>query len=793
MPKRVAAALFSRRILAAVAIVCCAAAVAHASGNDVLLLKPGVDPGSINASVRWLHDLEGTLSLDEVRAIPLGFHANDDDFFNPGVSNAVIWVRVDVENVGHGDGNWIVSLNRFLLDVCEVYFVSSGHAEVLLQNTPESFQESYERFQTLAAQFDLPQGESGQIFIRYRGANWSGLQLSMHSRRAFEGSRLAELAVFCVLLGGVGTLVLYGSVSFAFMGTQIILLYAAAQIALFVFYAHMTGFTTVYLWPGNPQAGRVVAPIALMSFVVAMAQFARRFLETSRRTPLVDRLLFILIVVGLLAIVTSPLDYIVTGFDRRVPVRIIYAVTVLTWIIMPLVALHAVWRWHRDYWPLAVAWTFMAIFMINMQLVWLGVVSTMPFGKHTYGAVVFTEAFFVALAIAFRIRILKIEALTAQERLGESLHAQLEQSQRATRFAEEREWALQDLAEKGRLLLAAGHDTRQMLSALRSYAVGLRMGADEAEVEQVSHDIEQISSSLNEVLTSAVEGSRSGGIADHALALDTVTVSSILAPLELIHGRSASEAGLELRIHKSEQLLATDRVLMVRVLGNLLTNAIKYTAAGKILVGYRPCAGGHRFQVWDTGSGIAEGPLARLLEPGTGALRLQDGVEGVGAGLGISHALAERLGGYIAGRSVPGKGSVFELILPCSRVDREEGAVPEREVILLDTDPEQILQIRRLGEELGVRVELGASTEQAPSLLAAESSDPQLILIDQHFSSAEDWLEAARDMASAVGVPTAVMTYDRSAEARARLARVSDLILYRPVSAMALEAALDRL
>jgi signal transduction histidine kinase len=777
---------------------------AAASEREPIRLAPGSDPGTLSTAIWWLEDPAGDWSLDESRRRAGAFRRNEGAIFNPGVSTSVIWVRLDVANAGAEAGEWVISLNRSLVDLGEIHLVRAGRAEMLLGGArPASFEDSYRRFGTLAARFGLEPGGSAEIYVRYRGANWSALSPTLHDAGAFETARGRELAIFLLLLGGVGTLLLYGCVSFAFASVRIVLLYAIAQVGLFAFYAHMTGFTTMYLWPSTPQIGRVFGPISLMTFVVAMAQFARLFFETAQRARIVDRVLLVGICMGLAAIVTSPLDYVLPSLDRRIPLLLAYAAAVLVWIVMPILSVHATWRWHRDFWPLAVAWVSMAIFMITMQLILLGVVNTMPLGKQSYGFVVYTEAFFVALAIALRIRTLKVEAVTAQQRLAESLRAQLAESLRAMQLAEEREWALQDLAEKGRLLLAAGHDTRQTLGALRSYAVGLRLGADDADVAQASRDIEQIANTLNDILTSAVEGSRSGGISDEALALDTLTASSVLAPLDLIHGQTARRQGLDLRIRRSERLLVTDRVLVVRVLGNLVSNAVKYTADGRILVSCRPYRGGHRFQVFDTGPGVGAEALARLLDPRTGALRLQDREEGVGAGFGIAHALAARLGGRIAGRSLPGKGSVFELILP---------GLPARphprQVILLDADREQSRQIERLVSELEVVLESADTLESVHRLIASGGSAGRVLLVDQFFGASaagrgrrgdgrgegdREGLAAVRDLASAHGVAVAVLTYDRSAEARADLARIGDLLLYRPVSGMALRAALSRM
>ncbi|MDZ7669848.1 MAG: hypothetical protein U5Q16_10640 [Gammaproteobacteria bacterium] len=126
----------------------------------------------------------------------------------------------------------------------------------------------------------------------------------------------------------------------------------------------------------------------------------------------------------------------------------------------------------------------------------VGVVDTVPLNQHLYGAFVYFEAVFLALGIALRIRRMRIQRIDAERRLNRSLAGELEATQRAVRLAEEREWALGDLAEKGRLILAAGHDTRQMISSLRHYALGLQRSAGPERAAAAGAALQQIASNL---------------------------------------------------------------------------------------------------------------------------------------------------------------------------------------------------------------------------------------------------------------------------------------------------------
>ncbi len=751
-------------------------------------LTPGVDPIPIVDRVSYLVDEHATMTLEEVVAMNAEFVANHEALVNPGMPTGVVWVRVPVRNVGSEPATWVLSLNRYAVRVAEIHQVDNDGERLLLANTSESFAASFKSYGTLAAPVHLGAGARADLYVRYRGANWSGLDLRLTTPDTLTAEGVRRLVVFFLLMGGIGTLVLYGSISFVFLGAQVVLLYALAQVALFVFYAHMGGFTTVYLWPDDPQAGRVVAPIVLGCFVTAMAQFARLFFETRTALPRLDKALVSAIGIGAAAIVVTPLDYWVAAIDSRLGVYMVYAATIVTWLTLPPLALYATISWHRDHWPIAVAWSLMGSFLVAMLLVFLGVFPTLPLGIEAYGVIAYLEALFLAMAIALRIRRIRTEREQAERQLSTSLKSELAASQRAIQLAEQREVAIRDLAEKGRLLLATGHDTRQMLAALRHFARGLqREGTDFGRTQRAGREISQIAESLNEVLTTAIEGSSSGGIADDVCALEWIDPAQLLNPLALIHGSEANSKGLELRVKTTHAPLVVDRVLASRILGNLISNAIKYTDRGKVLVTCRRCAAGHRFQVIDTGRGLSNDHLTRLLDPQAGAVQFGNSADGQGAGFAIAKQFTARIGGTLIGRSVHGHGTILELIIPACD---HPWSLNFDEILLADGDEEQHRAIAKIARILRVGRVARLAGDADPSDLGADTR--RLILVDQHFGGTDRGAELATRLRDALPhAAVALLSYDHSIDVRVRLGRAVSLLLYKPLSPALVGAAMQ--
>ena len=424
-----------------------------------------------------------------------------------------------------------------------------------------------------------------------------------------------------------------------------------------------------------------------------------------------------------------------------------------------------------------------------MLLVFTGAIVTIPLGRNAYGVIVYVEAFFLALAIALRVRRIRNERERIGQRLSESLQAELETSQRAMQLAEDREWAIRDLAEKGRLLLAAGHDTRQMLSALRHFSFGLqRLGANE-RIERAGREIYQIADSLDEVLSTAIEGSSSGGMRDDVLALELLRPAQILAPLKLIHGSVALEKSIELRVRATNHPIVTDRILVSRILGNFVSNAIKCTASGKVLLACRWSAAGHRFRVYDTGIGMHEDAITQLLDPEAGAVRFGDGAAGNGQGFLIAKQLAARLGARINGRSKAGVGSMFELQLRNDASQADAGTIDE--IVFADSDAAQRDAVLKLARELDVAVRI--VRPGAASVVLDDVTCARLVLIDQHYGGTDQGIVRAQSLGTCpANTVVALLTYDRSIDVRMSISKVSHFMLYKPVTKDLLTAALRR-
>lgn len=224
---------------------------------------------------------------------------------------------------------------------------------------------------------------------------------------------------------------------------------------------------------------------------------------------------------------------------------------------------------------------------------------------------------------------------------------------------------------KTRFLAAAGHDLRQPVHALGMFTDVLASRAEQGSVTpqdalHVARRQKAVLDSLNRLLDGLLDLSRMDA---HLLRVERrdVDLETMFNDIRQDYEPQAHVRGLRLSVTSAALVLDTDPALLRRILDNLLSNALSYTPAGRVLLAARRRRGGALIQVWDTGVGIApelqETVFAEFTRGAASSGSAPAG-QGLGLGLAIVRRLADLLHCEISLRSVPGKGSVFSLWVP---------------------------------------------------------------------------------------------------------------------------------
>lgn len=223
-------------------------------------------------------------------------------------------------------------------------------------------------------------------------------------------------------------------------------------------------------------------------------------------------------------------------------------------------------------------------------------------------------------------------------------------------------------ADKLRLLASASHDLRQPVMSMGLFLDVLRHRIGEAE-RPILGGLLAAHVSIRTLLDGMLDTAR----LDAGVLEPTIEPVPVAVMMDVIQGEFMLQAemrGLRFRAIPCTATVLSDAQLLERILRNLVANALKYTAAGGILLGCRPCrdAAGRRqlrIEVWDTGPGIAEHNLRTIFEEFRQLdHRDRDQTRGVGLGLAIVSRLARQLNHEVGVRSWPGRGSVFSITVP---------------------------------------------------------------------------------------------------------------------------------
>lgn len=222
--------------------------------------------------------------------------------------------------------------------------------------------------------------------------------------------------------------------------------------------------------------------------------------------------------------------------------------------------------------------------------------------------------------------------------------------------------------QRTRFFAAASHDLRQPLQALAIFAGRLAQGnhdpALQALIGQVGACVDALDTSFTELLDLA-----SIDLGAVAVRMQRCELAAVYQRVALAHRVQAFDKGLAFGLRGAHHVVHADPVLLERVVGNLVANAIRYTDDGGVLVGCRRRGGRFALQVWDSGVGMSAGVLAHVFDEfyQVDAARVAGGQrrrgKGLGLGLAIVKRLADLMGMPIEMCSRPGRGTVVTLWL----------------------------------------------------------------------------------------------------------------------------------
>jgi len=373
---------------------------------------------------------------------------------------------------------------------------------------------------------------------------------------------------------------------------------------------------------------------------------------------------------------------------------------------------------------------------------------------------------------------------------------------------------------KNRFLAGASHDLRQPVQALNLFLETLRGAGLTPQQTAILEQARAASTASREMLDTLMDYSRieAGVLKPKA---QPVALAPLLRRLEKEYGPQADAKGLVFRLHDSEDWVHADQTLLFMLLRNLVSNALRYTEHGGVLLGVRRRGGQRCIEIWDTGIGIAAQHHELVFQEFRQVDEDSDlGHKGLGLGLAIVRELADLLNAQVALASKPGRGSVFRVSLAAQAAPLdgpilapgpwdEEGEpavlqLPGLAVLVVDDEPLVRQGLASMLEQWQCQVTSAATLGQVQRLLghaqASGGALPDVVLTDLRLSRTEDGGMVVQAVRAAIaGCPRwqqqplpiyVILTGDTAPERLQMADSLGATLMHKPIDPRALHARL---
>ena len=361
-------------------------------------------------------------------------------------------------------------------------------------------------------------------------------------------------------------------------------------------------------------------------------------------------------------------------------------------------------------------------------------------------------------------------------------------------------------ATKSRLLAAAGHDLVQPLNAARLSLSALKEESLTEGAAGLAAQIDRSLSSVEQLMRALMDIAKlDAGVTQPDFC--SFPIEHILQGLSWDFAHAARQQNLRLRVLPSNALVWSDPVFLRRIIQNLMSNAIRYTNRGGVVVLCRKSEDQLTVSICDTGIGIAPDEQDKIFtEFHRGSTPAAHAAEGLGLGLAIAKRMSEALGHELRLRSELGRGTVFSVTLPLSRsaplpgVRRLErpALTPVLEgafVIVIENDESCRLAMENLLSRWSCQVVSATSIEEIDSALCEVERTPDLVIADFHLGRGGNGLDAIQVIASRFpqDVPGLIVTADHDPDIARLAEQAGCALLIKPVEPAELRALMSHL
>jgi signal transduction histidine kinase/CheY-like chemotaxis protein len=380
-----------------------------------------------------------------------------------------------------------------------------------------------------------------------------------------------------------------------------------------------------------------------------------------------------------------------------------------------------------------------------------------------------------------------IEELSQQTAIAEIARVQAETANRS----------------KTQFFAAASHDLRQPLHAMGLFVAALNDKVRDPEAQSLLHNINASITALESFFDELLDISRIDAGVTRA-KLVHFPVAMIFERIRTNFADDARHKRLKLSVLGTRRYVYSDPILLERILANLVSNAVRYTGSGGVYVGCRRRGGALRFEIRDSGVGIAEDDIERVFDEFYQIGNVERSrAKGMGLGLSIVRRLCALLGYDIKLVSAPGRGSLFSFEVPLGRAIpaapgtettlKAPGDLTGRFIVVVDDEPAIVEGMSLLLRGWGARVLAARSGDDLVEEIGKAGALPDLIIADYQLADAMTGVDLIGTLRRALDpeIPAIVITGTTVPE-RVEEARLDGCeLLVKPVGAGRLRAVIE--
>jgi len=638
--------LTGRAIALALVIMTLPLAPSYAAEPGPLVLDGPADAEMLGRRFAYTMDDAWQLKVDDfVRPSAIVMRPLPGPIPDFGYTPARIWLQLQVVNGTPDIDAWRFFVHANFTQQIAIYRIGAeGSVETLLDLTEDSpFSARPVSTPQMAAPFALAPGEAATLMVAYYSQGASRLSMSVETAESFAAKTRLNDAKNYAFYGMMLVMIALAVVALAVLRQPVFATYAAYLSSIFLYIAHADGTAFQYFWPDFPRFNSMASVVAGSCVMVFGALFAITFLQTARFHPIMHRVLL-----GVVGSVLA-IDIVLWATDPQLLKRLLVLMilgSVLVFLTAGLVAARTRFREVRFYvfaWAASLIPTclFTARFAFGIEPTFIT-----PYDATRLALVV--DALMMGLAIFDRYNHLRqaaMEETLAQTQrslaLGQRLALLEERYDQVTANARQREESVKDTV----------HDLRQPMHALRlsfrqMFAQQAEKATDAGQIESALAYMEKL---VAERLADRADVQGSASVphddppAEDAMAERRAEpgLHGVLQGVADMFGAEAAAKGVKLRL----VLVAPDAPVaaypLMRVIANLVSNAIKYTRQGRVVVALRRHGTGHRIEVHDTGPGLNGAAFEQALLRSHRLERDQDAADGSGLGLSVVKEIAE--------------------------------------------------------------------------------------------------------------------------------------------------------